>query len=212
MVDDTNSKDAVDKINFIKNIMKKVYLFNHSLFRVFIMVGFLGTLTGLTGIFIKFNPFQNILIYWMISALIIIVIGLFMFKSESGSFKSFWKGSTIELFHLFFPPLFTGVFLGIFFTFVYTPSISMMPLIISAWLILYGLSYISLEKIVLKKVHLLGWIFILSGFFIAYLTLKTSMISSDSLYSFNLLMAGTFGFYHFLFSAYLYFKEKPVQD
>jgi hypothetical protein len=201
---------AADNLQTIRTLMERSAVYRRALAPIMVWTGVVGSVAGLVGW--KLNPnLTTFIVFWSAAAGLAIIGSFLLVRRQAlKDSEPFWSPPTRRIAHALLPPLFVGAFVNVFIAIKAWKGVSgpettsfFGPILVLAWLLLYGCAACSAGFFMTRGMKLFGWLFIVSGcVFLAGLSFTVINVSP------SLLMGATFGGLHLAYGIYLYITEK----
>jgi uncharacterized membrane protein YfcA len=204
---------AEENLQVIRTLMERAGLYRRALAPVMVMVGMLGVLGALVGEALVLESPASFVRWWFLVAFTSIAFSLLIVRRQAlRSDEGFWTPPTRKVCTAMTPPLTAGFFIAALPMVDCAGSASPVVYVI-AWLLLYGCALHSAGQFISQGVRLLGWAFVLAAGllgcvaseYFGWTGMRAEWIEWLRPHRF---MGFTFGGFHLIAAAYLYFTEK----
>ena len=200
-----NPNWAEENLQTIRTLMERSALYRRALAPIMLFAGTLGIVAAAIGLLFHFDEMHSFGPLWLGTAALVLVGSFFITRQQAiRADEKFWSSPTRRVAQALFPPLFSGMFIGIVYIFTgAAPS-----MIAAFWLFFYGCALHSAGFFMPRGIRYFGWVFI--GFACVVLCVLCVLIFyfSDADINGNWLMGFFFGVLHLAYGAYLYLTEK----
>lgn len=199
---------AEDNLQVIRTLMERAAVYRRKMAPMMFVAAGLGTVGGFVAQQAGIQTVQSFSWYWgLIAGVILLASGYIVRGQALGSGEPFWTAPTKRIFQAFLPVFVIGAALG--FTYVIGPGGELRGhghFLVVAWCFLYGLGLHSAGFFVAKGIRRLGWLFLVAGLVMGFLTVQPN----DTFLRLNpnFIMGAVFGGLHLLSGVYLFYTEQ----
>lgn len=196
---------AEENLQTIRTLMERSAIYRRALAPIMLFVGFVGVLTAVVELVFHFDSMFKFCWLWLGSALFAVAGAFLIARRQALNDKdAFWSSPTRRVAQALFPPLATGMCLGVVFSLADVGNEFTM-LIALLWVLFYGCALNAASFFMPRGMKLFGWIYIAGGC-CQFLLLATG--HANFVLAGPLLMGSFFGVLHLAYGAYLYLTEK----
>jgi hypothetical protein len=203
---------AAEHLQTIRTLMERSAVYRRALAPIMVWTGLVGIAAGVVGW--KLNPnLTSFIVFWSAAAGLSIVGSFLLVRRQAlKDSEPFWSPPTRRIAQALLPPFFVGAVMNLFIAIkawqerTNTEATFLIgPILILAWLWLYGCAAYSAGFFMTRGMKRFGWLFIITGCILPIAYYFTGPIIKVSP---CLLMAATFGGLHLAYGIYLYATEK----
>jgi hypothetical protein len=198
-------KWAEENLQTIRTLMERSAIYRRALAPIMIFVGFVGVLTAAVEFAFHFNSMFSFCWLWLGSAMVAVAGAFLIARRQALNDKdAFWSPPTRRVAQALFPPLATGMCLGVVFSLAAVGN-EFTVLVGLLWVLFYGCALNAASFFMPRGVRFFGWIYIAGGC-CQILLLATG--HGNFVLGGGLQMGLFFGILHLIYGAYLYLTEK----
>ncbi len=199
---------AEENLQTIRTLMERSALYRRALAPIMILCGGVGIVGGLTGWLLKIDSDRGFVLFWGGVAAVALIGSILLARRQAlKDSEPFWSPPTRRVVQALTPPFLVGALITALAV-VMGGGLRSVIVLIPVWCWSFGCAMTAAGFFMPRGIKLLGWLFILIGFFITVVLMKNNRFEEWFSEVPHFCMGGIFGGLHLAYGIYLYFTEK----